>query len=144
MVLPSIALYWNSTTKYQPVPPYTDPVPPSNNQYSKEYQLADLCSSILLHINTGPSLTRTACHFFDRRPEPAWYWKKRTRWAPFWSFPSWSCIIMNKIIIMITRYYLVGNFWLAIAKMTKNKKLWLSQINKLILISPSQALMFTY
>ena len=27
------ALYWPSTTKYQPVPPYTDPVPSWINQY---------------------------------------------------------------------------------------------------------------
>ena len=28
----STALFWSSITKYRPVPPYTDPVPPSNNQ----------------------------------------------------------------------------------------------------------------
>ena len=28
----STALFWPSTTKYQPVPQYTDPVPPSNNR----------------------------------------------------------------------------------------------------------------
>jgi len=29
----STAFYWPSTTKYQPVLPYTDPVPPSINRY---------------------------------------------------------------------------------------------------------------
>ena len=28
------ALFWSSITKYRPVPPYTDPVPPSNNHCS--------------------------------------------------------------------------------------------------------------
>ena len=28
----STALFWSSITKYWPVPPYSDPVPPSNNQ----------------------------------------------------------------------------------------------------------------
>ena len=29
----STKLHWPSTTKYQPVPPHTDPVPPSTNQF---------------------------------------------------------------------------------------------------------------
>ena len=28
----STALFWSSISKYRPVPPYTDPVPPRNNQ----------------------------------------------------------------------------------------------------------------
>ena len=75
---PSPALFWPSITKYRPVPSYTDPVPPSNNQYrplptknnqlristATEYHLADLFST-WSHINShqGSSLTRATCHF---------------------------------------------------------------------------------
>ena len=40
-------------------------VPPSTNQYLKEYQLAYLCSSNWLNINAheGSSLTKATCHF---------------------------------------------------------------------------------
>ena len=84
------ALFWSSITKYQPVPPNTDTVPTSNNQYRplpssskyqqevpstdsvspntkqylKEYQLAHLFST-WQHIDShqGSSLTRATCHF---------------------------------------------------------------------------------
>ena len=66
----SNALFWPSTTNYQPVPQYSDPLPPSTNQYLKEYQLADFCSLTWPHINAiqGSSLTRATCRFSGLTP----------------------------------------------------------------------------
>ena len=48
----STALFWSSITKYRPVPPYTDPVPPSNNQYCPPPTKYKKYQSVL--PNTGP------------------------------------------------------------------------------------------
>ena len=82
----SNALFWPSTTKYQPVPQHTDPLPPSTNQFLKEYQLTDFCSLTWRHINAiqGPSLTIFLCVHCTRFGKQFWkhcFVQRTVRWA---------------------------------------------------------------
>ena len=65
-VPPSTSQYHLILIQYHPVSTSTLYWPStSTNQYLKEYQLADLCSSTWRHINAhqGSSLTRATCNF---------------------------------------------------------------------------------
>ena len=63
----STAFYWPSTTKYQPVPPPTDPLPPSTNRYR-------LLPTQCQHISTST----------------ASYWPSTTKYQPVPTYTVFS------------------------------------------------------
>ena len=63
-------IFSESISHWQPVPPCSDPVPPSTNQYhlllAQYHQVSTSCSSSWRRINShqGLSLTRATYHFY--------------------------------------------------------------------------------
>ena len=78
----STALFWPSITKYRPVIPYTDPVPPSNNQ----------CRLLLTKYNQVPVSTTS-------------YWPSSTKYHP--EPPKIDAVPLStsKYCLLLTQYH---------------------------------------
>ena len=100
MLATSTALFWPSTTEYQPVPPSTDPVPPNTNQYRPIVtQYHQVSTSKALTHPVPPSTNQ-------HHPELFHYHQVSTSTALYW--PSTN---KYQLVSLYTIHHLVMHSW---------------------------------
>ena len=106
----STALYWPSTTNYQPVPPFTDPVPLSINHYRPLLtQCHQIQTSSALY---WPSINQYRPLLTQHHQVPtstALYWPSTIKYQPVPSFTDPVLSSTNQYCPILSQYYWPSN-----------------------------------